>query len=207
MTVQIVNRRSLDPQMAADADTKLRKNLVYVEQLAKILPLSAWIHKRYLRVLMQQGEDEVRKQPISPPALVETPPPIPATLPPPPVTAHVPNAQMTTIPEEASATVALTESWTQDCSPLVSLEQTLSVGGMSAMGVPQRAPNISSTPVLDVRNGSTVYTPVAQSLSGVQGDGMPVVGYEYRWVLDNIGDLGNPFWWAHEQPGFPKPEQ
>lgn len=46
MAVGVINRRSPDPKISADADRKLRQNMTNLVQLDKILPVAGWIHRR-----------------------------------------------------------------------------------------------------------------------------------------------------------------
>ena len=61
MAVQMTKRCTAtmamnDAAAASDADAKLRKNMAILLQLDDILPTAGWIHRRYARLLVREGQ-------------------------------------------------------------------------------------------------------------------------------------------------------
>jgi hypothetical protein len=203
MTVQMIKRRSTDPKLAEDADRKLRQNMQNLAQLDKILPMAGWIYRRYSRILEREGEaDEARNISISPPALTGDALAVPPILP----SQRIPHQppHMRTIKEEdptiaqrTEAVEAQEDEWGHENVQLLHLEHSLTTPG--ALEHHLGDPNAGYAPAAPQERQQPQEQ--QQQIGGMMTDTstMQPEIFDYHWFMENIGDIGNPFWWNQQQ--------
>lgn len=195
MTVQMLKRRSSNPKTSSDADRKLQTNMAKLLEMDKILPMAGWIHRRYSRILEGEG-DEARTISISPPAVETSFSATHSMLPSQRTPTLAP--QMRTIAEEGTKQEA-EDSWSNET--VLHLEHTLTAPSthhehhLSANNNGIGNSSGGSNGVQQERQG---YAEMMQESQVGTSPIHPEI-FDYHWFMENIGDIGNPFFWNPPQ--------
>ncbi|CUS15333.1 unnamed protein product [Tuber aestivum] len=221
MTIHLVNRRTTNPTLAKEADERLQASLVQIREMEEILPVACWFRERLKHAIQAREETlaaDVERKP-NPQQLQHQQQPQtrnPSSTPP----TQVPQSQIgTPLPVPSVPSHVLPPSTTeaqrhqpQLCSPGLQPKQfqphyvpgPATISSAVQMRPMQETGEVAGAMVDAWASNNCTFVGLGEVLdpqSGMLGmgggggglEGHTVAEFDYQWVWDSVGGLGNTY--------------